>query len=384
MNVVCSLFQGLYLGEEIIQICTLKPVSFFSTEVGTTWDQKVRFSTLNWGFFFPSLWGSLESLGPAGEGPSFSNQSPRSHSAPPLVAPPTRSGPSSLAPARPPRSGWWGRFQSAPAGRGLGLTSREIASRGRGRSSGRLTGGVCAAAMFGCYAVAWETGCAWGRRRRSRRRRRKRWRRRRREGLSAHCTLTHKRCLGLPPVRSRRAVPLLLLAAPHCSLRTPGSPGLDSGPRSGAPTPATPLRGWISSSPQGGAGARGSPAVWGGAGGSGPWRGRCGAGCWADADGAPGAARPGLQAFLLQPGGRGWDTKVRGSGSRPPLGPAWHARLLPAARQVGPAEGVRLISSQGGRMLFALLPFFVGPLLSASWCFSWNLCSGGVRGEGME
>ncbi|CAI9156111.1 unnamed protein product [Rangifer tarandus platyrhynchus] len=45
-------------------------------------------------------------------------------------------------------------------GAGLGLTSREIVSRGRGRRSERLTGGVCAAAMFGCYAVAWETGCA--------------------------------------------------------------------------------------------------------------------------------------------------------------------------------------------------------------------------------
>lgn len=74
-------------------------------------------------------------------------------------------------------------------------------------------------------------------------------------------------------------------------------------------------------------------------------------------------ARPGLQAFLLQPGGRGWDTKVRGSGSQPPLGPAWHARLLPAARQVGPAEGVRLISSQGERML------------SACSLSSWDPCS---------
>ena len=158
MNVICSLFQGLYLGEEIIQICTLKLVSFFSTEVGTTWGQKVRFPTLNWGFF-PLCGVPHVSRSSAGDGPSFSNQSPRSHSAPPLLVRPSRPGPSSFAPARPPRSRWWGRFQPAPAGRGLGLTSREIASRGRGPSSGRLTGGVCAAAMFGCYAVAWETGC---------------------------------------------------------------------------------------------------------------------------------------------------------------------------------------------------------------------------------
>lgn len=58
--------------------------------------------------------------------------------------------------------------------------------------------------------------------------------RRRREGPSARCTLAHKRCPGLPSARSRRGVPLLLLAAPHCSLRTPGSPGrLPRGPTAG-------------------------------------------------------------------------------------------------------------------------------------------------------
>lgn len=58
--------------------------------------------------------------------------------------------------------------------------------------------------------------------------------RRRREGPSARCTLAHKRCPGLPSARSRRGVPLLLLAAPHCSLRTPGSPGrLLRGPTAG-------------------------------------------------------------------------------------------------------------------------------------------------------
>lgn len=40
-----------------------------------------------------------------------------------------------------------------------------------------------------------------------------------------------------------------------------GVPGAGFWAPSGAPTPSTPLRGWISSSPQGGAGARGSPAV---------------------------------------------------------------------------------------------------------------------------
>lgn len=61
----------------------------------------------------------------------------------------------------------------------------------------------------------------------------------------------------------------------------------------------------------------------------------------------PGAARPGLEAFLFKPRGRGCDTKVRGS--RVPAGLSalhvvtWGVRGSREASQVGQAGGTRLI-----------------------------------------
>lgn len=149
-----------------------KPVSSFSIEVRTTWGQEVWFSSSHLGFC-PSA-GSLRSVGPAGGGRrrgfavSVTNRRGAtgwSHGVEPRRSAPS-SSPSHLPRSRLPRtcaSPALRLVQPLPAragGRGLGLTSREIASRGRRRCSGPLTGGVCAAALFGCYAVAWETGCA--------------------------------------------------------------------------------------------------------------------------------------------------------------------------------------------------------------------------------
>lgn len=211
--------------------------------------------------------------------------------------------------------------------------------------------------MFGCYAVAWETECAWGRRRP--RRRRKRGRRRGRRGTER---LSHSHTAAQPQ-STRSLTPRCALfrssRPPHCSPRTPGSPGWNSslsrggeklgcgrgseaGARAppGAPLPHGTFGGCGLGHPRCEVGARppvsrrrrparGSPAVWGGAGRSQPWRGRCGGGCCGAAEGDPGAARgrasprrPGREAFLLQPRGRGCDTEVRGSRVSAGLGPA--------------------------------------------------------------
>lgn len=140
-----------------------KPVSSFSIEVRTTWGQEVWFSSSNLGFC-PSGQSVLR-RGAAEGFRSFSDQQPRGHGVEPRRSAPS-SSPSHLPRSRLPRtcaSPALRLVQPLPAragGRGLGLASREIASRGRRRRSRPLTGGVCAAAMFGCYAVAWETGCA--------------------------------------------------------------------------------------------------------------------------------------------------------------------------------------------------------------------------------
>lgn len=162
----------------------------------------------------------------------------RGHSAPP--PPPNR-------PPRPHRSGLLRTCASAGAlavlplppalaGKGFGPTSREIAwCRGR-RCSGALTGGVCAAAMFGCYAVAWETECAWGRRR-SARRRRERGRRRERRGRRATERRSHSRTPAQPgSTRSlAHAAPraLALLTAPPLFSQDSWVPEVALGPEPG-------------------------------------------------------------------------------------------------------------------------------------------------------
>lgn len=151
----------------MIQNCILNLYPLSALKCGPPGAKRSGFPLQTW-VFAPRRGPSGQSVqrGGAAEGfRSFSDQPPRGHGVEPRRSAPS-SSPSHLSRSRLPRtcaSPALRLVQPLPAragGRGLGLASREIASRCRRRCSRPLTGGVCAAAMFGCYAVAWETGCA--------------------------------------------------------------------------------------------------------------------------------------------------------------------------------------------------------------------------------